>query len=169
MLEVDVPELETKLHTLKAKKIGGRVQKRYVYDFNPKKEGSWVRLRTNGTKTTLTIKEIHSDNIDGTKELEITVDDFEKTNQLLEKLGYKNKGYQENKRVSYELDGVQIEIDFWPKIPPYMEVEAKSAKQVEETLRKLGFDPAHATSVNTTEIYKKYGINIEKMKVLKFL
>jgi CYTH domain-containing protein len=40
------------------------MQKRYVYDIIPKKENSRVRLRTDGNKTTLTIKEIHNDEIE---------------------------------------------------------------------------------------------------------
>ena len=41
-------------------------------------------------QTTLTIKDLNAKTIDGTKELEIEVDDFDKTNQILEELGYKN-------------------------------------------------------------------------------
>jgi len=50
----------------------------------------------------LTIKEIISDSIDGTKEIEVEVSDFEDTNLILEKMGYKFKSYQENKRTSFK-------------------------------------------------------------------
>ena len=33
-------------------------QKRYVYDIIPKEDGKWIRLRTNGRKTTLTYKKM---------------------------------------------------------------------------------------------------------------
>ena len=116
----------------------------------------------------MTIKEIHNDKIDGTKEIEIVVDNFEKTNLLLNKLGYLPKNYQENKRVSYKLDGVDIEIDFWPRIPPYLEIEGNSIKVVENIVNKLGFKMSQTTSINTIKVYKKYGIDINIIKELKF-
>ena len=65
-------------------------------------------------KTTLTIKTVEKDTIDGTKELEIEVNDFEKTNEILNQLGYMPKGYQETKRTEYVLDDVIFDIDRWP-------------------------------------------------------
>ncbi len=168
ILEINVENVVAKLKALGAKRIGEKIQRRFVYDFNPKKENSWIRLRTDGAKTTLTVKEIHNDGIDGTKELEVVVDDFEKTNLLLEKLGFIAKGYQENKRISYVLDNVEIEIDFWPRIPPYLEIEAKTISEVEIMLKKLGFDILQSTSIGTIKVYKKYGIDLEEIKELKF-
>lgn len=168
ILEINVDEIIAKLNALGAKKIGEKMQKRFVYDFNPKIENSWIRLRTDGAKTTLTVKEIHNDRIDGTKELEVVVDNFEKTNLLLEKLGYIAKGYQENKRISYILDNVEIEIDFWPRIPPYLEIEARTILEVETMVKKLGFDILQSTSISTTKVYKKYGIDLDSIKELKF-
>ncbi len=168
ILDIDVEEIISKLGVCGAKKIGEKLQKRFVYDFNPQKENSWIRLRTNGTNTTLAIKEIRNNNIDGTKELEINVDDFEKTNQFLGKLGYTANGYQENRRISYILDDVEIEIDFWPQIPPYLEIEAKSIAKVEAMIEKLGYNKSQSTSINTIEVYKNYGIDLKSIKELKF-
>ncbi len=168
ILDVNVDEIKTKLNSLGAKFIKEKFQRRLTYDFTPIKEGSWVRLRTDGKKTTLCIKEIHNDLIDGTKELEIVVDDFEKTNLILEKLGYSHKAYQENKRISYTLDDVEIEIDFWPKIPPYVEIEGKSVEEVEKMVKKLGFQMSQTTSLNTESIYSIYCIDERKIKELKF-
>ncbi len=126
ILAIDIDEIIVKLAELGAEKIGEKQQRRFVYDLMPKKENLWIRLRTDGQKTTMTLKEIQNDKIDGTKEIEILVDDFDKTKIFLEKLGYEHKSYQENRRTSYILDGVEIEIDLWPLIPPYVEIEGKS-------------------------------------------
>lgn len=99
VLEVNKEEIIKKLEHLNAKKIGDWNQKRYVYDLKPKKEGEWIRLRTNGEIATLTYKNVYKDTIDGTKEIEIIVDDFENTNQLLNNIGFIAKSYQENKRI----------------------------------------------------------------------
>ncbi|MBT3412985.1 MAG: CYTH domain-containing protein [Candidatus Jacksonbacteria bacterium] len=168
ILDIDVDTILSKLKSLGAKKIKEREQKRYVYDFFPKKDNSWVRLRTDGEETTLTIKEIQNDNIDGTEEIELEVSDFEKANFLLEKLGYSNNGYQENKRISYVLEGVQVEIDFWPLIPPYLEVEGNSEEEVEKIVKLLGYEISQTTSMNTIKVYKKYGIDLTAIKELKF-
>ncbi len=168
ILDIDVDEIVSKLESLGAEKIGEKEQRRFVYDFNPVKENSWVRLRTDSQKTTLTIKEIQNDEIDGTKEIEIEVDDFESTNLLLEKLGYKHKAYQENKRISYILDGVEIEVDFWPLIPPYLEIEGQSVDEVKKMVRKLGYELKQTTSINTKKVYEKYGIDSALIKELKF-
>jgi len=168
ILEINIEDIVKKLDKLWAKRIWEKLQKRLVYDFNPKKENSWIRLRDNGTKTTLTIKEINNDQIDGTEELEVEVEDFERTNLILEKLGYISKLYQENKRISYTLDDIEIEIDTRPLIPPYLEIEAKSLIDIEETIKKLGFDVSQTTSMNTIKVYKKYWIELETIKELKF-
>ena len=101
ILEINKEELIKKLEDLKATKIADYHQKRYIYDFNPVIKGKWLRLRDTGKETTLTIKEIKNDTIDGTKELEIKVSDFETTNLILEELGYIHRSYQENKRTRY--------------------------------------------------------------------
>ena len=168
VLDIDVEKMISKLSILGAKRIGEKFQKRFVYNFNPPKENSWIRLRTDGKRTTMAIKEIQNDNIDGTKELEIDVGDFKKTNLFLEKLGYIAKAYQENRRISYILDDVEIEIDFWPKIPPYLEIEARSVAKVELMIKKLGFNRSQATSISVRKVYKKYGIDIYAIKELKF-
>ena len=125
-LDIDEDLIIKKLQEANATFIGNWLQKRYVYDFNPVLENKWIRLRTNGIESTLTIKEIKDYQIDGTKELEIIVDDFDKTNQILEELGYHPRSIQENKRIRYILDDVEIDIDTWPGIPTYVEVEGKS-------------------------------------------
>lgn len=168
ILEVDKEEMIAKLETLGAKRIGEYNQKRYVYDLKPAENGKWIRLRTNGKNTTLTYKDIVSNTIDGTKEIEIEVDDFETTNELLERIGFKNKGYQENTRIQYLLNEVEIDIDLWPMIPPYMEIEGKSEKEVLDTIELMGIDKSKFTTLNCSEIYKSYGIDIDKIEVLKF-
>ncbi|MGM5482076.1 MAG: class IV adenylate cyclase [Nanobdellota archaeon] len=166
ILDIDIKNVFSKLDSAAAKKKGEKIQRRYVYDFSPKSENSWIRLRTDGKKTTLTIKEIHSDKIDGTQETEIIVDDFEKTNLILEKLGYKARSYQENKRISYSLEKSKIEIDFWPKIPPYLEIEGESSDDVMNALKLLGYSPSDTTCINTMEVYEKYGLDINSFKNL---
>lgn len=169
VLEIDKDKLIKRLNELNAKFIGEFNQKRYVYNIIPKRDGRWLRLRTNGKKTTLTYKSVEKNSIDGTKELEIEVEDFEKTNSLLELVGVKNKGYQENNRIQYILDGVEIDIDSWPLIPTYVEIEGENEESVLNILKKIAIDDKKVTTLDVQSIYKEiYNIDITEINILKF-
>ena len=159
LLDVDEIEFQEKLKELNAVFVGDWIQVRNCYDFNPLRENSWIRLRKEGAKTTLTIKEIGSDKIDGTKESEIEVSDFDMTNEILNKLGYFARSIQENRRRRYILDEVEIDIDSWPKIPTYVEFEAKNESDIRNVCSKLGIDFENLVTFGVTEIYKHYGIS----------
>ena len=169
ILEINKDEIIKKLEELGATKKGFYEQKRYVYDLKPIENGKWIRLRTNGKVTTLTYKDIVSNTIDGTKEVEIEVDDFNKTNEFLEKIGFENRSYQENERISYVLNDIEFDIDSWPMIPTYMEIEGKSEEQVLDMVKILDIDESKVTTLNCDDIYKKfYNIDISKIKELRF-
>ena len=57
ILDID-NSFEDKLIKLGAKLVSNSTQKRYVYDVIPATPNKWIRLRTNGEKTTLTVKEL---------------------------------------------------------------------------------------------------------------
>lgn len=164
LLEVNVIEFISKLKNANASLVGDWLQIRNCYDFTPVRDNSWIRLRTNGIETTLTIKEINSSNIDGTKESEIIVSDFETTNEILNKLGYKVRSRQENRRIRYMLDGVEIDIDFWPMIPAYVEFEAESEEAIKSICKKLDINFDSLTTLDVEKVYKKYGIDINKLR-----
>ena len=169
VLEIDVAEMQAKLQSLGAKKVGEWEQKRYVYDTKPVNPDAWFRLRTNGIETTLTYKNVAKNTIDGTRELEIVVDDFDKTKEMLELMGYTNRGYQENRRIRYILNGIEIDLDAWPMIPPYMEIEGHSEVEVNEMLELLAVDKDKVTALNCQSIYEEiYNIDINKIKNLSF-
>ena len=167
VLDIDIDMMEEKLKMAGAVLEWDHLQRRYVYDFIPKIDGKWIRLRTNGDKTTLTIKNIVSSSIDGTQELEIEVDDFEKTNLILNELGFQAKGYQENRRRQYILDEVEVDIDSWPMIPTYLEIEGKSEEDVYRILEKLDISKDDVTSRDVEGIYLDYGHQLNKIYDLK--
>ncbi len=168
VLEINKKDMLKKLVEQKAKYIGEYLQRRYVFNTIPFNENRWVRLRSNGKNATLAVKEIKDDTVNGTSEWEIEVSNFEETLKILKKIGIKPKGYQENRRIEYSMDSCQITLDFWPKIPAYLEIEGKNEKQVYECVKKLGIDKKEITGMNTTKIYKKYGIDLDKIKDLRF-
>ena len=169
VLEIEKESIVKKLEDFGAVKIGEYNQKRYVYDLKPVQKNKWIRLRTNGVETTLTYKNIESNTIDGTKEVELKVDSFETTNEFLNKIGFVARNYQENKRTRYILDNVEIDIDTWPMIPTYLEIEANSEEEVNSMVKKLRLNNFKITALNCDDIYRKiYNIDILKIKELKF-
>ena len=163
VLEIDIEKVKKKLEKVGATFEWDLLQRRFVYDFIPKVDGKWIRLRTNGEKSTLTIKNVVTSKIDGTQELEIQVDDFEKTNLILNELGYQAKGYQENRRVQYTYKGCEIDIDYWPKIPTYLEIEGPSEDIVYEVLQDLGFSKEDSTTRDVEGIYLDYGHDLKEI------
>lgn len=170
ILNIDEKVFVSKLLNNGAVKKDEFLQRRYTYDFNPTLPNKWIRLRTNGKKTTLTIKEIKDKTaIDGTMELETVVGDFDVMNDILKELGYRYRNYQENYRIIYSLDNVEISIDSWPLIPTYAEIEGKTNEDVVMALEKLGYTLDDATTLDVTSIYNEiYGIDLLKIKELKF-
>lgn len=168
ILDINEWDVKRKLSELGAKELRESDFKRYVYDFSPLDLNKWIRLRTDGNKSSLTIKEISSDNIDGTRESEIEVSNFDTTHSILQELWYQHKSYQENKRKSYILDDVNIEIDSWPMIPTYLEIEWSSEKWILDIVKKLWYNINDVTSINTKKVYSHYGINLEEYKNLTF-
>ena len=140
---------------------------------NPNK---WVRLRETNGKTTITIKHILNQRLQanlGTKmqpvlETEMEVPSINSGNALLEQLGFSFRNYQEKKRTTYILDGTEIDIDSWPLIPPYIEIEGKSDSQINDMVNRLGLVNKEQVSCNTAEVYKKYGIDLYKFRELRF-
>ena len=168
-LEVFFDEVIQKLERIGAKKVGVYHQKRYVYDFIPVQKGRWIRLRSNGKVTTLTVKEVKSLRVDGTKELEIVVSNFDDTNEILMKLGYIPRTFQENFRIEYTLGGVNFDLDKWPMIPPHLEIEGKSEEDVLKAVKLLGWSGDDMTAQDIDTVYSKiYGIDLNSIKMLKF-
>jgi adenylate cyclase class 2 len=168
ILDIDPEAAERLILDKGGQKLAERFMRRYVYDITPGDQSKWIRLRDTGNETTLTVKEITSDAIDGTHEIEVGVDDFATTNTLLGMLGFTPKSYQETKRTSFILDGAQVEIDTWPQIPPYLEIEAGSKDEVIRVAGLLGYTEADLTGENTIKIYARYGIDLNAIPELRF-
>ena len=168
ILEIDVAEVKRKLASLGANEVSNGLQKRYVFNVVPETKNMWVRLRTDGVKSSLTLKEIVDDSVVGTREWETEIETFGTVLEILERAGIKRKGYQENHRTAYSLNGVEICIDRWPKIPPYLEIEASSEEEVVRTAKLLGFSEKDVTGINNIKIYRHYGIDLDKTPELRF-
>lgn len=149
------------------RKIGAKLvkpeflQKRVVFNL-PKGheiEGGWLRVRDEGDKITMSLKAVTGDKIENQMEICLKVDNFQNAVDLLQKIGCRKKAYQESKRELWMLGNVEICIDEWPFLEPFLEIESDSEEKVKETAKILGFDYSKAMFCSTGTIYsKKYGL-----------
>jgi adenylate cyclase class 2 len=177
-LNIEPKEIEKKLILIGAKKVFDRIYKRKVFDYPDlrlDKVGAWIRLRDEGDKITLAFKKrlgvkTHNGKTcdRGMEEIEIQVDDFDKTASLLKSIGLIEKFYEENRRIRYVKEDVEFDIDFWPLLEPYLEIEAKNWKQIDKAIKLLGLNPKEKKIFSTYQIYQLKGIDENDFKVLTF-
>lgn len=135
---------------------------------NPKK---WIRVRQTNDKVTIAVKHIlrpNDTNIQQMLETEIVVSSLTEANDLLNALGFSYKSYQEKKRITYILDGYEIDIDSYSGIPTYFEIEGNSKEEFQPILNKLGYSYQDTVSCTADEVYEKYGKSMFEERELKF-
>ncbi len=148
------------------------VQKRIPFWLPNKEnaENSWLRVRDEGDRVTLSLKTINGENIENQKELCLEVNSFDDAVELLESIGCGRKSYQETKRELWTLDGVEVTIDEWPFLDPFVEVEGKDEESVKNVSKKIGFDYGTALFCSVGNLYvQKYDIRPDKINTLEKL
>ncbi|MDD2657241.1 MAG: class IV adenylate cyclase [Candidatus Pacebacteria bacterium] len=132
-------------------------RKNYDYpDRRLEKMGGWIRVRDEGDKITLSYKQLHDRTLHGTKEVNVVVDDFDKTCSFLEMVGMAAKAYQETKREKWHYKGVEVTIDTWPWVPTFVELEGPTEELVREVANDLGFDWGKAMHGSVETIYQMH-------------
>ncbi len=166
--EVNVKELEVKLLEVGAEKVGEYHFRRALFDYPDMRmnaKNSWLRLRTDGQKVTLAYKSKTGDDV---KEIEVIVEDYEKTYTLLKSMGLVVKREEENKRIKYQKGNTTFDIDSWPQIPVYLEIESTSIQEARNSAGEVGLDPKDGVITSPLDGYKKYGIDLNEYSVITF-
>ena len=133
----------------------------------------YTRVRDEGQKITMSTKihASHGGNIADQKESCLEIGSFEKAVALLESLGLHQRAFQENQREVWSLDGVHIQIDTWPGMPSYVEIEGVDQAGVSSIASKLNFDKAiqegklKSTVASVSHLYSEY-FDIEPQTML---
>ena len=176
-LDINPKKIEEKFKNIGAQKVFDDLYRRKVFDYPDlrlDKAGSWIRLRDEGDKVTLALKQrigIGADEKTHDKsmeEIEVEVSDFDKTAEILLRAGFIQKHYVENRRIRYQLDDIEFDIDFYPLIEPYLEIEAPSWEKINEAISLLGFNPEDKKIFSTYQIYELKGIDFNDYKEVTF-
>lgn len=117
-------------------------------------KNAFLRVRDEGDKVTLTYKQIDEDSLIGAKEIEVTASGFDDTVALLDQAGLRAKSFQESRRETWQWGDVEVVLDEWPWLDPYVEIEGKNEAEVKEAARRLGFDWSVAVFGRVTSAYQ---------------
>lgn len=162
ILNVDRKKLRATLKGLKARQTRSPTRMREVYWGSPSEQRAYssLRLRSEGGGSFLTLKVKKEDtqfHVRG--EFEVRVSDFRTARRILELAGFKVFREREKIREEFQVGRVKVAIDTYPRMKPYMEIEASSKKEVKDFLGKIGFPLIYTTSKTATEIIRDAGLN----------
>lgn len=124
---------------------------------------AYLRLRREGERRELVLKQLlHVDQVKEELELSTGILDESQWNAIasyMESIGLKKVIHQQKKRISYQYNNTRFDIDTWPSVPPYLEIEGSSVEAIFDGVRLVGFDPKDVTSMTGREVFEKYSVD----------
>lgn len=123
-----------KITEINGKKIGTYLFKVQILIHPFDKEGTYIRVRNEGLKNTITYKYKDPKN-KFVEEKEIIIDDFNTGVDILLSIGCKKKHYYEKIREIWTLDNTEIVFDTEPGIDDKMEIESKTLKELNKMIK----------------------------------
>jgi len=172
VLNVNIEEIKHRLNLLGAKEIQNI---RLAIDwYGPKGlthagDDPWyLRVRTTSDgKNELSWKSLPkiTDNTRHSDEINLDVSDAVLAGKIFESIGLENYAHQEKDRVSFVLNDWNFDLDQYPNMPAYLEIEGKSREHIQKAIKLLNLD--NHKSIGEGErvlIKKKYGLDWFNMR-----
>lgn len=167
VLNIDLDEIEEKLISKGAKKLGVEIQKNHTFSPQNRNEfpNGYLRIREKTiddkkSDTELTFKE-SVDSKDGVRvnnEYTTNITSTSNMIKILEEIGLVERYVGEKTRISYEYKGQRFDLDTWSKDvypDPYMEIEFTNVNLIEEILDELEIDRDNVTNESINELIQK--------------
>lgn len=160
-VDVDIDDIRVKLERLGAtlEQPMRDMRRALIEEEQHAAENSFIRIRDEGDKVTLCFKRRQAkegeDTLHSTHELETTVGDFDTTIAIFAEAGWSYITYQESRRETWRYGDVEVVIDEWPWLKPFIEIEADSEDKVRRVAAELGFDWDVAEFGSVDAIYKR--------------
>ena len=172
ILDIDVKEIKKKLNSLDAKEIQNT---RLVVDwYGPKgltHEGDdpwYLRVRTTSDgKSEVSWKSLPkiTGNTRHSDEINFNINDAVLTGKLLENIDLEHYAHQEKDRVSFTLKDWNFDLDQYPGMPAYLEIEGKSHEHVQEAIKLLNLENYKSIGEGERVLIKKeYRLNWFNMR-----
>lgn len=127
---------------------------------------AFVRVRDEGHRTTVTYKQFDEISLTGAKEIETQVADFEAMLAILSKTEMRQRAYQESRRETWSVGDVEVVLDEWPWLNPFIEIEGVSEERVKEVAAQLGFTWEDAVFGAVTQAYEAQYPNTQASDII---
>lgn len=171
-LEIDKDALIKKLLELGADDKGEELITQEIFHDPEKKwyaEHKFCRIRKTGKGIFFTYKHVQADTATGTTEIEFALAQPEKMKAFLEHIGLVMDRSDEKRRHKFMLGEVVVDIDTWPTIPTYVELEGPSEAAIKDAADKLGFDWSRAVFGTADMVIKeRYKLDLSKVNFFTF-
>lgn len=178
-IETKILEVSPRLIAAKLKKLGAKqaLKTRLVVDwFGPRGlthagDDPWfLRVRTGANKTEITWK-THSKILGASrshKEINVAVSSHGQACAILSALGLENYAHQEKDRTSWTLRQWKFDLDQYPGMPPYLEIESSSEQNIQKAIALLDLTKHRALPEGErTLINREYKLNWCNMRFKK--
>lgn len=158
-LKIDVVDMQQRLRDIGATcKQPMTLMKRAILDYPDcrlqTQQNAFIRVRYEGSKTSLTFKQFESLQLGGAQEIETEVADFDKTIAIFQAAGIVVRSMQESKRETWQLGETEIVIDEWPWLEPYIEIEGTNEEAIKAVAEKLLLNWQHAVFGDVMVAYR---------------
>jgi len=154
-INIDHDDMRLKLRALGAELEQPMRTMRRVVVHTPQmsEKNAFIRVRDEGHRTTITYKQFDEDSVEGAKEYETVVGNFDDIVNILTMGGLKYDTYQESKRENWRINNVEIMLDEWPWLSPYIEIEGPSEKELRDLAKQLGLNWDEAMFGGVANVY----------------
>lgn len=159
-------EIEVKILEIDKKSIISKLEKMWATltfdwdienDFFENQENKRIRLRKKWDKFILTFKIKQENNqAKSNKEYEVEFKDYETMSIILENIWFRKYWNSSKKRISYKLDNIVFDIDDFPQIPTFIEVEAQNTEDVIKWVELLWYTMKNTCTLTERELKKFY-------------
>ena len=149
VLDIDEKTIKDKLVSFGAEKVG---ENRLVVDWYRTKgikngEDKWfLRIRSYSNKKHEVTWKPKSDILGTTrkhKEINFFIEEPEKLADLFEEIGFERYAHQEKDRISFSLKDWKFDIDQYPDMPAFLEIEGNSEEHIKEAMKLLSIENNH--------------------------
>lgn len=148
-IEVKFLHIDPEDVRLRLKELGAELEKpmrlmrRVMLDhedgrYQSEKQTETLRVRDEGDKVTVTYKSYNETNYP--YEAEVTVSSYDEMVRIFDAIGLRGYSFQESKRETWHYGDVEVVIDIWPWLDPYIEIEGQSEESIKQAAADLGFD-----------------------------
>lgn len=156
ILNINVANIKRKLEEQGAKKVFDGKRIRTSFDNSEKNlinKGIEIRITEEGeTKLSLDDKTAS----EGKISIKLKISRATEMEDFLARLDIKPVSRVESHRISYELDNIDFDIDIFPEIPPFLEIDLENfSGNVEELLKELNLENSEVFTSSTTEFFQE--------------